>query len=195
MSDDTKKAGWILVGGRSARMGRDKAFVEVEGRALALRVADRIAPVCGSVTLVGDPVIYGALGLPVIEDAFPGQGPLAGIEAALRCTTVDQNLIVACDMPALEIALIEELFAAGGDCAVPQYADGKLEPLCAVYHRRCHATVLSALNSGIRAVKDILRPQTGEMRDSLAVRLVRVQSPAPFANLNTPEDVRKYTNG
>ncbi len=174
-------------------MGRDKAFVEVAGRALALRVADRITAVCGSVTLVGEPAVYGALGLPVIEDAFPGQGPLAGIEAALRCTTADQNLIVACDMPALDLGLIEELFAAGGDCAVPQYEDGKLEPLCAVYHRRCHAAVLNALNSGIRAVKDILRGLTGG--EPLAVRLVRVSSLAPFANLNTPEDVRKYTNG
>ena len=191
MSDDTKKAGWILTGGRSARMGRNKAFVEVDGRAMALHVADRIAPVCGTVTLVGDPAIYGVLGLPVIEDAFPGQGPLAGIEAALRRTSADRNLIVACDMPALDIAMIEELFAAGGDCAVPQYEDGKLEPLCAVYHRRCHATVLNALNAGIRAVKDVLLGRGG----ALAVRLVRVHSTAPFANLNTPEDVRKYTNG
>ena len=193
MFDDTNKAGWILVGGRSTRMGRDKAFLQVDGRALVLRVAETIAPFCDSVTLVGDPAVYSSLGLPVIPDQFPGAGPLAGIEAALRCTTADRNLIVACDMPSLEPSMLAALFAAEGDCAVPEYEDGRLEPLCAVYHRRFHAAVLEALQSGVRAVKDVLRAHLNKERP--AVRLIRVSSSAAFANLNTPEDVRKYSHG
>jgi molybdopterin-guanine dinucleotide biosynthesis protein A len=193
MLDDTKNAGWILVGGRSTRMGRDKAFLEVDGRALVLRVAETIAPFCGTVTLLGEPAVYGVLGLPVIPDQFPGAGPLAGIEAALRCTTADRNLIVACDMPSLDPSVLAALFAADGDCAVPEYEDGRLEPLCAVYHRRFHAAVLEALQSGVRAVKDVLRGE--QSKAHVAVRLVRVSSPAAFANLNTPEDVRKYSHG
>src|ERR1700733_7787412 len=80
------RAAWILVGGRSSRMGTDKARADSGGRALALRVADQAAAVCGTVSLVGDPAKYGDLGLPVIADRFPGQGPLAGIEAALGTT-------------------------------------------------------------------------------------------------------------
>jgi molybdopterin-guanine dinucleotide biosynthesis protein A len=193
MLDDTKNAGWILVGGRSTRMGRDKAFLEVDGRALVLRVAETIAPFCGTVTLLGDPAVHGVLGLPVIPDQFPGAGPLAGIEAALRCTTADRNLIVACDMPSLDPSILASLFAAEGDCAVPEYEDGRLEPLCAVYHRRFHAAVLEALQSGVRAVNDVLRGE--QSKAHVAVRLVRVSSPAAFANLNTPEDVRKYSHG
>jgi molybdopterin-guanine dinucleotide biosynthesis protein A len=193
MLDDTNNAGWILVGGRSTRMGRDKAFLEVDGRALVLRVAETIAPFCGTVTLLGEPAVYGVLGLPVIPDQFPGAGPLAGIEAALRCTTADRNLIVACDMPSLDPSVLAALFAADGDCAVPEYEDGRLEPLCAVYHRRFHAAVLEALQSGVRAVKDVLRGE--QSKAHVAVRLVRVSSPAAFANLNTPEDVRKYSHG
>jgi molybdopterin-guanine dinucleotide biosynthesis protein A len=193
MLDDTNNAGWILVGGRSTRMGRDKAFLEVDGRALVLRVAETIAPFCGTVTLLGEPAVYGVLGLPVIPDQFPGAGPLAGIEAALRCTTADRNLIVACDMPSLDPSVLAALFAADGDCAVPEYEDGRLEPLCAVYHRRFHAAILEALQSGVRAVKDVLRGE--QSKAHVAVRLVRVSSPAAFANLNTPEDVRKYSHG
>jgi molybdopterin-guanine dinucleotide biosynthesis protein A len=193
MFDDTNNAGWILVGGRSTRMGRDKAFLEVDGRALVLRVAETIAPFCGTVTLLGEPAVYGVLGLPVIPDQFPGAGPLAGIEAALRCTTADRNLIVACDMPSLDPSVLAALFAADGDCAVPEYEDGRLEPLCAVYHRRFHAAILEALQSGVRAVKDVLRGE--QSKAHVAVRLVRVSSPAAFANLNTPEDVRKYSHG
>jgi len=76
-------AGWILVGGRSSRMGRDKAWAESDGRALALRVADKVARVCGTVSLVGNPALYGDLGLPVISDRLPGEGPLAGIDTVL----------------------------------------------------------------------------------------------------------------
>ncbi|HVW87383.1 MAG TPA: molybdenum cofactor guanylyltransferase [Bryobacteraceae bacterium] len=181
------RAGWVLTGGRSSRMGTDKALLEISGRPLALRVADEIAPLCGSVTLVGDPERYAHLGLRVIADAFPGQGPLAGMEAALAAAESDWNLIVACDMPALDTSILEELFRAAGDCALPRYDDGRVEPLCAVYHRRCHSTVLKALETGVRKVTEALRP--------LAIRYVPVAGEGPFANLNTPEEFRKYTNG
>jgi len=195
--DPKNRAAWVLTGGRSSRMGVDKALVPIDGQPLALRVAVEVAKVCSSVSLVGDPEKYRALGLPVVADEFPGLGPLAGIEAALRVTEADWNLLVACDMPALNPSLLGELFAACTECnpdeaghpdgALPQYADGRVEPLCAVYHRRCHASIRAALESGVRKVADALQ--------ALEIRYVRVASDAPFANLNTPEDLRKYTNG
>ena len=192
------RAGWILTGGRSSRMGTDKALMEIEGRPLALRIAEELAKSCGSVSLVGDPALYGTLGLPVVRDTFPGQGPLAGIEAALGASSVDWNLIVACDMPALESVTIEPLFAGESlfgnfaDCSVPEYADGRLEPLCAVYRRRCHAAIRTAIESGIRRITDALQ----YLRDEgFAIRYVRVANRAPFANLNTPDEMRRYLNG
>ncbi len=183
---------WILAGGRSSRMGVDKARAESGGRALVLRVADEAAAVCGSVSLVGDPLLYGELGLPVIADRFPGQGPLGGMEAALAATRSDSNLIVACDMPAIRPGFLAELFAEDGDCVVPRHDDGRLEPLCAVYRRRCHPVIQAALEAGIRKVTDALRSFA---QHSLAIRYVRVSDPAAFANLNTPEDWRRYHNG
>jgi len=184
---EPSRAGWVLVGGRSRRMGTDKALIEIGHQPLARRVAAEIGKICGMVSLVGDPAVYGGLGLPVFPDRFPGLGPLAGIEAALDTTTVEWNLIVACDMPALEVSVLEELFAAvsdGGDCAVPSYGDGRIEPLCAVFHARCHAAILAALEAGVRKVSDALAP--------LALRSVPVRSPDAFANLNTPEDLKHY---
>jgi len=185
-------AGWVLIGGRSSRMGVDKALLSIEGQPLALRVAGEVARVCGSASLVGDPEKYRALGLPIVPDEFHGLGPLAGIEAALRVTAADWNLIVACDMPALDPSLLGKLFEAclaGGnaDGALPAYADGRVEPLCGVYHRRCHPSIRAALEAGVRKVTDSL--------GTLEIRYVGVASDAPFANLNTPEDLRKYTNG
>jgi molybdenum cofactor guanylyltransferase len=183
------RAGWVLVGGRSRRMGVDKALLGIEGRPLALRAADEVARVCGSVALAGDAEKYRDLGLRVVPDEFPGAGPLAGVEAALRASSAPWNLIVACDMPALDPSIFEALFAAAGeaDGALPQYPDGRVEPLCAVYHKRCHAVIRAALETGFRKVTDSLRP--------LAIRYLRVDSDAPFANLNTPEEFRKYLDG
>ncbi len=193
---NSDRAAWVLAGGRSLRMGLDKARAKSDGRAMALRVADEAAAVCGTVSLVGDPLLYAELGLPVIADRFPGQGPLAGMEAALAATKCGANLIVACDMPAVRPGLLEELFEAAedgsADCAVPMHGDGRLEPLCAVYQRRCHPAILSALEAGVRKVTDALRLFA---QHSLAIRYLRVSDPAAFANLNTPDDWHRYHNG
>lgn len=172
-------------------MGVDKALIDFGGEPLAVRVAREAAKVCASVSLVGDPELYGGLGLPVIADRFPGCGPLAGIEAALAATSADWNLVVACDMPALDTSLLEALFRAGGDCAFPAYPDGTIEPLCAVYHRSCHPAIRSALEAGIRKVTDAFTTP-GSL---FAIRYVAVTRSEPFANLNTPEDLRRYRNG
>jgi molybdopterin-guanine dinucleotide biosynthesis protein A len=189
---NSDRAAWILAGGRSSRMGIDKARAESDGRALVLRVADTAAAVCGRVSLVGDPLLYAELGLPVIADRFPGQGPLSGMEAALAASNCDANLIVACDMPAIREDVLAELFAEEGDCIIPRHDDGRLEPLCAVYQRRCHPVIQWALEAGIRKVTDALRLFA---QHSLAIRYLRVSDPAAFANLNTPEDWRRYHHG
>jgi molybdopterin-guanine dinucleotide biosynthesis protein A len=186
------RAAWVLTGGRSSRMGTDKALIDIAGRPMVLRVAQETGKFCDSVSLVGDPAVYGKLGLKVVPDTLPGLGPLAGIEAALGATSADWNLVVACDMPALASASIEPLFELKADCALPRYDDGRVEPLCAVYHRRCHAPIQAALESGIRKITDALRRLEA---DGFAVRYLPVASEEPFANLNTPDEVQKYLNG
>ena len=161
---------------------------------MALRVADSAAAVCPTISLVGDPALYKDLGLPVVPDRFPGQGPLAGIEAALAVTCSRDNLILSCDIPSITEKSLESLFEAadGSSCAVPRHDDGRLEPLCAVYNRACHPIVMAALEAGVRRVTDALRLFETQ---GLAIRYVRVSDPAEFDNLNTPEDWRRYHHG
>ncbi len=185
------RSGWVLAGGASSRMGVDKALIEVGGQPLVMVAASRIARVCGKVSIVGDPARYGNLGLAVVPDRFPGAGPLAGIEAALNATNTDWNLIVACDMPALNPEILESLFAAEADCTLPRYADGKVEPLCAVYHRRCHEALLTAIEQGIRKITDAL----ALLEPNHAITYISVSSAASFENLNTPEELRRYRDG
>lgn len=173
----------MLVGGRSSRMGRDKALLPYRGDRLACAVAREVARAAGAVTLVGDPRRYGDLGYSVIPDAFPGEGPLGGILTALRHCTADLCLVVACDMPELTAPFLSDLLAAAEEnpgVTLPQGPSGRLEPLCAVWRPGVLPGVEIAFASGIRKVTAAL--------DGLPAAFYPVAEVAPFQNVNTPED-------
>src|SRR5579883_1837815 len=98
-------AGYVLAGGASSRMGRNKAFLISRDRTLLEIAAEAVLEAAGSVTIIGPPEIYRQFPYPVIPDlrtgAIPALGPLAGIETALSHTVAAWNLVVACDMPAV----------------------------------------------------------------------------------------------
>ena len=174
----------MLAGGKSSRMGRDKALLPFRGGALAGHVAAAVAAAAGSATLIGDPKKYGHLGYPVLADRSPGTGPAGGIETALTHTAADWNLVLACDMPAVSAEFLRDLLdaaeRAGADALLPEGPSGRLEPLSAVYHRRCLPTLRRAIASGIRKITDALA--------GLEVARWTVGDAACFENLNTPEE-------
>jgi len=106
-------AGAVLTGGTSRRMGRDKATLEIDGVAMARRVADAlIAAGCAPVVAVGgDATRLGAIGIPVVDDDWPGEGPLGGIITALRHSERAAVVVAACDLPWLDAPTIERLVA------------------------------------------------------------------------------------
>jgi molybdopterin-guanine dinucleotide biosynthesis protein A len=182
----TSTAGFVLVGGRSSRFGRDKALLDWGGRPLVLHIAEQVREAAGSVTLVGTPERYGHLGLTVLPDRGPPQcGPLGGLLAALDHTTADWNLVVACDMPRLTpdflAGLLEEAAARDHDVLLPQDSQGRPEPLCAVYHRRCRAAIEAALSAGVRKMTDAFAAVRVSPLAGLDDRV--------FANLNRPGDL------
>lgn len=184
-------AGFILTGGRSSRMGRDKALLELQGRPMASRTAELARSVVEEVYFVGNPEVHGHLGLPVLADKVAGRGPLAGIVTALEHTQRDWNLVLACDLPFLEAECLRTLLACavsgeGVDAVVPQTEDG-WQPLCAVYHRRCLSTFERILESQ--------KPKIALAFDQLRVHAPREKGRAEFAfpagmfkNMNSPED-------
>ena len=182
-----KRAGYVLVGGRSSRMGTDKALLTIHGEALAARIAREVAAAAGAVALVGDPVRYASLGFPVIPDLFPGEGPLGGIAAALSHTHADWNLVVACDMPELTADFLEELFSLAensGRLTVPRGPTGRMEPLCAVWPRSTKDAVLRAFGEGKRRVSEAIR--------GLDAREYVVAEVTHFENVNTPADWSRH---
>ncbi len=185
---EPSRAGFVLAGGSSSRMGRDKALLPWRGGVLIEYVAKIVGAAAGSVTVIGPPERYAAFGFPVEADDHAGLGPIGGIEKALGATKAAWNLIVACDMPALDTAFLGSLFdaaeASGADVVMPLGESARPQPLCAVYHRRCLAVVREAIARGERKVTAALaglRIHTvpGEARD--------------FTNLNTPAELARFT--
>ncbi len=131
-------SGFVLAGGQSSRMGRDKAFIQLGEHTLLTHALELVRAATGSAQIVGSAAKFAAFG-PVIEDIYPEQGPLAGIHAALTGTRTDLNLIVAVDMPFLEprwlIYLVAEARTSTAIVVVPK-AGGTQQPLCAVYRRQ-----------------------------------------------------------
>lgn len=172
--------GFVLAGGASRRMGRDKALLDFAGGTMIASVAKSIAPFAASVTIIGPPERYRQTGLPVVADRRPGCGPLAGIETAFAESASDWILIAACDMPLIEPEVLESLWRSVRDDAQavwPRTPDGRVHPLCALYHRRAAARVTAALDAGRFKVRDAFDPG--------AVVLVGVPE---IDNVNTPEE-------
>jgi molybdenum cofactor guanylyltransferase len=172
---------FILAGGKSSRMGRDKTLLELEGEPLVQRAANLVRPLVSEVTLVisAPPSLApegtnrdSTFGLPTVADNWPDAGPLGGIATALAAATSPWCLILACDMPFLtaewlafllgRIDQIESQTTASQngressqqfDVIIPETSRG-LEPLCAVYRSKCAPTVATELNRGVRKVTD-----------------------------------------
>src|SRR5437588_11783860 len=92
-------SGFVLSGGRSSRMGRDKALLPYRSRTLVQHVADEVQRVTGNVSLIGDAARYAHFGYPVYPDCVPECGPLGGIYTALNRSEADWSIIVSCDLP------------------------------------------------------------------------------------------------
>lgn len=183
-----KRAGYVLTGGRSSRMGRDKALLPFRNGNMASAVAATVKLAAGSATLVGSDPAHARLGYPFLPDAWPGQGPLGAVLSVLDATPAESNLIVACDMPRLTAALLERLMAAMESAAsqpdvVAAFGPAaRIEPLCAVWRRSACACVKRAFDDGERSPMALL---TGS---ALRVELLEAAEAVCFQNVNTPED-------
>jgi molybdenum cofactor guanylyltransferase len=176
------------VGGRSRRMGTDKALLRnTDGRTLVECVAERLTRVCDSVTLVGPADRYGHLPYPMLADAVAERGPAGGVLAALR-HGAEWNLLVACDMPGvceeLFVRLVRRAEQGGVDCVVPISPDGHEHPLCALYSRACHDEWEQALAQGLTRVGQIVR--------RFRVAHCEIENEEHLRNVNTPGDWQSY---
>lgn len=177
-----RTAGFVLVGGQSSRMGRDKALLPWNSASLVEDIAAKVNSAAGNVALLGEPARYRHLGYHCLSDQRHGSGPLAGIEAALLSNRGELNLITACDMPGLQTAWLRLLLTAaaesGARCTLLLDSNGGKHPLCAVYRSDCLRHVQQALQEGRLKLMELVT-----QLDALCIPV-----PHPVPNVNTPEE-------
>jgi molybdopterin-guanine dinucleotide biosynthesis protein A len=187
----TDVTAFILAGGKSTRMGADKAFVIFSGSTLLARALEVARSVTPEVRIVGDAAKFVPFA-PVVEDVFCDCGPLGGIHAALQASRTELNVILAVDLPFVSSALIEYLNKRARESrsaiVTAAQAGGRWQPLCAVYRRGFADAAEQALRAGryrIDALFDTARTQLiGEEELEAAGFSSNI-----FRNLNTREEL------
>jgi len=178
----------ILTGGKSSRMGCDKALLKLNGESLSLTLADRFSNLLGPAVFSVDAAGRFPCGdYPELADRFPGRGPMNGIISGLEHTGGEHILLLATDMPYADPALAQELERrlGGHDICAVRRKSGRIETLFAVYGRRCLETALWCIGAGygsILAVYDRLDALLIDEDDLKGFDL----GTALF-NMNTPE--------
>lgn len=189
--------GIILAGGKSSRMGTNKALLEIGGKTVIERIVEEIQPVVNNIIIVNNSFeSYEFLKLPMVKDMYQDVGPLAGIHAGLTASTTDRNLIVACDMPfvSAEIGayLLEQL--ADYDGAVPVIFD-RMHPLFSTYRRNVREVVERLIEEQKYRIAQILPNIHGKIvtEQELEKHGLRIEE-YQFFNMNRPEEYENAKN-
>ncbi len=151
-----KASGVILAGGRSTRMKFNKAFARIEGRPVINIIIDKFSQVFDETIIISnEPQLYESFGLKVYTDVYPGLGPISGIHAGLYWARYDKAFVSGCDMPFMNMDLVKDMISKldNYDSVVPQI-DSHLQPLSAVYSRKCMPVLTDCLeNNKLKLVR------------------------------------------
>jgi molybdenum cofactor guanylyltransferase len=182
---------FILAGGKSARMGRDKAFVEFQGSTLLVRALGVARSVAASASIVGGHEKFAGYA-PIIEDIFRECGPLGAIHAALLASQTELNAMLAVDMPFITAELLYYLIASARSALqatviVPR-SGGRLQPLCAIYRREFASAAEKSLQEGKNKIDHLFNFVPIRIIEEAQLQKAGF-APALFRNLNTPEEL------
>jgi molybdopterin-guanine dinucleotide biosynthesis protein A len=195
---------FLLAGGRSSRMGQDKALLPIHGQPLIAHILGKLHTLGLDATICGNrPDLAGYA--PILADAAEACGPLGGITAALEASSAELNLILAVDLPALPVQFLRWLVLRAALTAAPAtipWAQGRPQPLCAVYHRDLAPSLRQSLASGDYRIMSAVHRAASSI-DTLMVEQVAAAGafsltpPLPpvytwFRNLNTPQDAARF---
>lgn len=193
-----KAAAIILSGGKSSRMGTNKALLKINEKTNIERIADTLKLLFDDIILVtNDPETYQFLGLKMVADHYPNMGPLAGVHAGLMASDYDLNFIVACDMPFVSGELAEVLVnkCSHYDAVIP-VINGMQHPLFAVFQKKTAEKVAQSIVDGRLRIRhllehlNVLNVTEKDLQAYNGIDLERV-----FFNMNHPneyEDAKKW---
>jgi molybdopterin-guanine dinucleotide biosynthesis protein A len=185
----------VLAGGRSTRLGRDKASEPLLGLPLLQRVLDRVdGLVDGRIVVVRAGQVLPAVAghdFVIVEDLYPDAGPLGGIYTGLAAMQAPHAVVVACDMPLLQRRLISELLrlAPAHDLVVP-VDEGLPQPLCAAYAKACIEPIRRQIEAGDLRIMNAFEHLRARYLAPVEWRAFDPQG-LSFQNLNREEDLAR----
>ncbi len=186
--------GIILSGGKSIRMGENKAFIEIEGIPMITRIYDVFKKLFHEIIIVTDQrELFLHMNAKFYEDIFPNRGVLAGLYTGLFFSSFPYSFCVACDMPFLKESVIQYLIRCieDHDAVVPKTKDG-LQPLHAIYSKNCLEPIRKIIDQGKNRIIDFypevkIKIVEEEEFHSLDPKM------ESFINVNTPKEVLLFS--
>ncbi len=188
MEINTDITGFVLAGGKSSRMGTDKALLKIQEETLLKRMIDLISPFCNTVSIGGQNAGYSSFGVSIIPDLFSDRGPLAGLYSCLKSSSSEWNLFIGVDVPFVNNELIELLISniSECDCVIPRHSGG-IEPLIGLYNKRANPVIEEMIESGnYKLMNLIAKLNTCFLDCDFLIK----KHPRLFMNINRLEDFR-----
>ncbi|PLR81587.1 molybdenum cofactor guanylyltransferase [Bacillus canaveralius] len=184
--------GIILAGGKSSRMGTNKAFLEVGNQAVIERIIAELSKIVSDLVVVTNHFAeYQSLGVPMTEDNWKGKGPLAGMEAGLLASKHDKNLVVACDMPFISVKLGQFLLEQLNqyEAAVPEI-NSRLHPLFAAYRKETVPSIQESLSEDQLKIRSFLHRVNSKILKEDELSGLGLDG-ASLYNMNNPDEYRQ----
>ncbi|GAB5398458.1 MAG: molybdenum cofactor guanylyltransferase [Aureisphaera sp.] len=155
MNSSEHITGIILAGGKSKRMGHDKALLPFKGKPFLQHIIDALKPLVNDIIIVSDRTEYDQFGERRVDDLVKNAGPLAGLYSGLYHTETENNIVVSCDVPLLKPSLLQRLITENETeyDAVQFQIEDKTMPLIAMYKKRCMHSCYHLLESGERRLR------------------------------------------
>ena len=181
----------ILAGGNSIRMGKNKAFVPIDGVPIITRIHTLLTELFDEVIIITNQNhLFKNLDSRIYADLLPDKGALGGLYTGVFFSSFDYSFCVACDMPFIKRSLVQFLIrnTDNADAVVPRTSDG-LQPLHAIYSKRCLDAMRRVIDQGKYKIIDfynLVKVKILEESDFLYLDPLKES----FMNVNTPEELR-----
>lgn len=190
MTDKNNITGIILAGGKSSRMGSDKALLLYRGKAFLTHVINALIPLVDDIIIVSNDERHSQFNYRRISDTIIDAGPLAGIHAGLTDSNTENNLVLSCDVPLIQTSILEFILSHNeNETDVIQIEEkGRKHPLIALYKKRATPHFLAALEKGERKLSKAL---IGLNVKSIPISKSHYQA---LRNINTKSDLKSIEN-